>query len=313
MAFDDDLGLTPSQPSTFDYSVSAIGLMSRTISLWSRKLVQYITIIGIFGAISGVFSFLLLFTLFDSIGVIGADPVSQYFSFFTYTVFPSDFFITVTLLFALVAFIINAIVIGATIKFALDDYGGLGASIGTSFSHSYGRMLNIIIIQLVISFLVSAATVPSLVMISRAMEVIDISDPFNPIFPPGSIELMMEAFALLLIGGIFALYILARLAPTLAIVIDSDLSVIDSLKKSWELTSGNVLHVLAGQILLSITVIVIGGVVGLFTYQLYPFDLVVASIVTTLLFGSLNFIFGVVLYRDLRSRTGTSSLEELML
>lgn len=313
MAFDDDLGLDSSQPSAYDYSLSATGLISRMFSLWSRKLTQYIIIIGFFGAACAGVSFLLLFTLFGGIGVIDAEPISYFFSFFTYTTLPDMTFITVTLLFAVVAFVINAIVIGATIKFALDDYSGIRADIGMSISHSTGKMMNLMIVQLLISLLISAATIPGLALMSSAMEGFDISDPFNPIFSPESIETLLTAFGLLLIGGIVVLYLVVRLAPTLAIVIDTDLSPIDSLKKSWELTSGNVVHVFAGQILLGIVMIVIGAIVSAVAYSLYPFDLVVASIATALLFGSLNYIYAVVLYRDLSSRTGTSTLDELML
>jgi hypothetical protein len=174
-------------------------------------------------------------------------------------------------------------------------------------------MLNIIIVQLLISLLISAVITPSVILLGDAMEVIDITNPFDPIFPPGSIETLMTAFVYLLVGGIIALYITVRLAPTLAIVIDTDLNAIDSMKKSWNITGGNVLHVFVGQILLGIAVIAIGAIVGAVVYVLYPFDLVVASIVTALLFGSLNYIYAVVLYRDLGSRTESSTLDELML
>lgn len=313
MAFEDDLGLDSTQPSAFDYTLSATGLISRTFGLWSRKLAQYIIIIGLFGAASAAVSFLLFFTLFGTIGVIGSDPISSLFSFFASTTFPSIPVITATLLFTIVAFVINAVVIGGTIKFALDDYSGLRADIWQSISHATGKLGSIIIVQILISLLISAVTVPSLIMIASAMEGIDLTDPFNPIIPPGSFELMMGAFGFLLVGGIFALYISARLVPTLAIVIDTDLSAIDSLKKSWGLTSGNVIHVIAGQILLGIVVIIIGAVVSSLTFGLYPYDLVVGNIVTSLLFGSLNFIFAVVLYRDLGSRTDSSTLQDLMI
>jgi membrane-anchored glycerophosphoryl diester phosphodiesterase (GDPDase) len=275
-------------------------------------LAQYIIIIGLFGAVCGGVSFILLFTLFESIGTIAADPISSFYSFFMYATFPSTPFITATILFSLIAFVINAIVVGATIKFTLDDYSGIEADIGMSISHSAGKLKNIIVVQLLISFLISTVTMPSLVLLTASMEGIDLTDPFDPIIPPGALEMMMQAMLLLLVGGVFVLYISARLAPTLAIVIDTDLSAIDSLKKSWELTSGNVIHVLAGQILLGIVVILIGAVASSLAFFVYPFDIVVGSIITALLFGSLNFIFAAVLYRDLNSRTDSSTLEELM-
>ena len=60
MAFDDDLGLDPSQPSAYDYTLSATGLVSRTISLWFGRIVQYIIIVGIISAVCVAVSVVLL-------------------------------------------------------------------------------------------------------------------------------------------------------------------------------------------------------------------------------------------------------------
>lgn len=317
MAFEKGLGHDPSQPPEIaqDFTVSATGLVSRTISLWTRKLVQYIIIVGIVGAGLTLISFVMLFELFGTIGVLGTDPISYVFSIFTLTTIPDLTLIGVAIMFAIIAFGINAIVAGTAIKFALDDYGERRGDIGRSFSHSFKRTLNIILVQLLLSFLVSVVTTPGLILTSMAMEGIDISDPFNPIFPPGSLELMMQAFGLIIVGGIFLIYISARFAPTLAIVIDTDLSAIDSLKKSWELTSGNVLHVLAAQFLIIIVILVLDLIVNLgLTSVLYlsPYVIVVEVIISTLLFSSLNFIFYAVLYRDLISRTGISDLPDFV-
>ncbi|MFX1560256.1 MAG: hypothetical protein ACFFBL_06695, partial [Promethearchaeota archaeon] len=150
----------------------------------------------------------------------------------------------------------------------------------------------------------------------RAMDMIDISDPFNPIIPPGSMELLMSAMALFLLGGIILIYIQVRFAPTLAVVVDTDLSAIDSLKKSWNLTSGNFLHVFGGYILLMLVVIVLGvllSVVVGFAFLPYSYLLVIDSVISALLFGAFNYIFAVVLYRDLVSRKGISEFPEYVL
>ncbi|MHA1936491.1 MAG: hypothetical protein ACW97A_14570 [Candidatus Thorarchaeota archaeon] len=307
MAFEDGLEPEPSQPPTQDFTVSATGIVSRTLSLWTRKIIQYIIIVGIVGAGLVVVSYVMVLTILGTIGVLGTDPVTYLFGLFTLTSFPDLTMIVVSLMFAIVAFVVNAIVGGAAIKFALDDYGERRGEIGTSFSHSFGRAIHIIIVLLVISFLVSIVTAPSLYISTIALEGIDISDPFNPIFPPGALELMMASFVLLIVGWIFTVYISARFAPTLAIVIDTDLSAIDSLKKSWELTSGNVLHVLVAQILFIIAVFVLQLIISFaltFVLLFNPLLLVLEVIVSALLFGSLTFIFAAVLYRDLLSRSG---------
>jgi len=312
LAFD-DLGMDPSKQSTQDYTVNATGVVSRTISVWIRQIAQYIIIFGIIGAVLNVISFLILFTVFERIGVLGTDPLSYFVNIFAMTSLPDLTLIAVSLLFAIVAFIINAILGGAAIKFALDDYNARNGDIRTSFSHSYRKTFNFIAVQLVISFFSSILLLPGFYLLTNAMMNIDISDPFNPVFPPGSLENMMAGSGLIFIGGVILIYISARFAPTLAVVIDTDLSAIGSLKKSWNLTSGNVWHVIGSWIIFGLVVVVFGAIVGAVGYFLQPYNLVIDSIVTTLLFGALNFIFPVILYRDLSSRVKESSLDELMI
>jgi hypothetical protein len=316
LAFEEDFGQDPSQPQAQNYTLNATGLISRTVSVWTRNLAKYIVIVGIVGAVSVAISFVLLFALFGLVGVIPSDPISYIFSIFTLTTFPDVTLIAVSLGFAFVAFVINAIVIGAAIKFALDDYGEQRGDVGLSFSHSFGRISRIVFVQIVLSFLVTVVLTPGLILLTRAMDVIDISDPFNPIFPPGSIELLMSAFGLMIIGGIFLIYLQARFVPTLAIVLDTELSAIESLKKSWSLTRGNILHVLGGQFLAMLVTVAFSLIISIgVSAILLPIDLtlVIESIITTLIFSAFSLIFGVVLYRDLVSRTRTSDLPEYVL
>ncbi|MHA2047749.1 MAG: hypothetical protein ACW99G_23450, partial [Candidatus Thorarchaeota archaeon] len=233
------------------------------------------------------------------------------------TSFPDITQVSIALVFALVAFVINAITAGAVIKYALEDYAGKKAVVGDSFSSSIGKLSRIVVVQLILTSIVTIIFTPALILLTRAMDVIDISDPLNPIFPPGSLELMMSAFGFLLIGGIFILYIQARLVPTLAIVLDTELSAIESLKKSWSLTSGNILHVLGGQFLALLVTIVFGLFVSIGVgAALLPIDLaiVIETVISVLLFSAFSLIFGVVLYRDLQSRsTETSDLPDYIL
>ena len=304
MAFEEDLGNDGSQPTAQDYKLSATGLVSRTLSLLASKFVQYIIIVGIASAACVIFSFVLLYARFGTIGVIGANPIGSLIEIFLLTSTPDWLFVGVTLGFGFFAFVLNAILAGAAIKFTLDEYGGPKGDIGTSFSHSMSRLLNIIIIQLLISFIVAVVITPSSIFMTRAMEMIDIVDPFNPIIPTGAIEMMMVAMGLLFVGGLVMLYVQVRFAPALAVVIDTDLSAIDSLKKSWELTSGNFLHIFVATILLGIVIILLGAVVIILT----GFVVVIDSVLIALFFGALSYIFAVVLYRDLASQQDTSNL-----
>ena len=315
MAFEDDLGHDPSQPLAQDYTLNATGLVSKTISLWARKIVYYIIIVGVIGAVCVAVSFVLLLTLFGTIGTLGADPISILINFFLDPL-SNPTLLAVSVGFAIVAFVLNAIIYGAAIKFTLDEYGGPGGEVGTSFSHSFGRVLNVVIVQLILGLIIAIILSPAMSLVTRAMDMIDISDPFNPIIEPGAFELLMSAMGFLLVGGIILIYLQVRLVPTLAVVIDTDLSAIDSLKRSWELTSGNFLHVFGGYILLTLAVVVLGVIVsaGLaFTFLPYSYLLVIDSVISALLFSSLTYIFATVLYRDLQSRKGTSEFPEYVL
>lgn len=310
MAFEDGLGTAPSHQREQSDALSAYDIMARTISLWTRKIGQYIVIVGIIGAASAAVSFIILNSLFGLIGTIGTDPLSLLVTLLLDSA-PDFTLIAVTVGFAFFAFVLTAITGGAAIKFTLDEFGGNGGDVGTSFSHSFGRIVNVIILQLILSFFVAVTLTPATILLTQGMDMIDITDFMNPIFPPGSIELVMEGLALFFVGGIFLIYINIRFAPALAVVIDSDLSAIDSLKKSWELTSDNFFHVFGSYILLNVAILILGMAVTFVVSFIFIPDtylLVVDAMVSALLFSMLRYIFTAVLYRDLSTRSGVSNL-----
>ena len=315
MAFDDELGYDPSRPIDQDYTLSATQLISKTISLWAGRIAHYILIVGVISTASVAVSVVILSAMFGLIGTISADPVGYLISFFMDPMSNLSL-LAVSVGFAFVAFVLNAIVNGAAIKFTLDEYGGAGGDVGTSFSHSFSRLVNIIIVQIILGFIISVIMTPGTILAARALDMIDITDPFNPIIQPGALELMMLAMVLLLVGGIFLIYIQVRFLATYAVVIDSDLSAITSLKRSWELTSGNFFHVFGSYILLVLAVGVLGLIVNFgltFIFLPVSYSLVIESLIIALLFSSLTYIFTAVLYRDLASRKGTSDLPDYVL
>jgi hypothetical protein len=308
LAFEEGLGTDPSQQRDENYTLSAYDIMVNTIKLWYRKLIHYIIIVGVISVLCIGLSFVLLFLLFGTIGTIGADPFSYLIGLFFDVVTDIPLF-ALTIGFAFFAFILNAVIIGAAIKFTLDEYGGPGGDIGASFSHSLGRVVTVIIVQLILSFFSAIILTPAMSLLTQAINMVDITDITNPIIPPAAIELMLAGFALFAIGGIFLLYINVRFSPVMAVVIDTDLSAVDSLKRSWELTSENFFHIFGSYILLSVTILIIGAALTLvLDLLLLPMDtsLVINTILSALLFSSLSFIFTAVLYRDLVSRFGDS-------
>jgi hypothetical protein len=138
MAFEDELGHDSSQPMGQNYTLSATGLVSRTLSLWSGRVVQYILIVGVISAACAAVSVALLFAIFGLVGTIGSDPFSYVISFVMDPL--SDLpLLAVTTGFAIFAFVLNAIVQSAAIKFTLEEYGGTGGSVGASFSYSFRK------------------------------------------------------------------------------------------------------------------------------------------------------------------------------
>jgi hypothetical protein len=315
LAFEEDLGYDPSQPAPQRFTLSAADIVAKTFSLWFRKFIQYIMIVGIISAASVAVSFFLLFGFFGSVGTITANPFSYVIEVLFYS-FTNPTRLALIIGFSLFAFVLNAIIFGAAIKFTLDEYGGQGGDIGQSFSHSLSRFVNVIIVQLILGLLVAVVITPAMIFLTRALGMIDITDPFDPIIPPGAIEQMLMGMAILLVGGIILLYLQVRLAPTLAIVIDTEMSAIESFGRAWELTSGHFFHVFGSYFLLSIFVslagLAVGAVVALIMVPEVYFA-VIEAIVVALLFSAFTYIYSVVLYRDLSSRTDTSTLQDLMI
>ncbi|MFX1482827.1 MAG: hypothetical protein ACFFCP_06510, partial [Promethearchaeota archaeon] len=169
MAFDDGIGIDSSQPPREYYTLSATGVASKTFGLWISKIGQYILIVGVVSVAFNLISLVLLFTFFSTIGVLGIDPVSYLFSFFGPNFSPDIYLIAMTLTFAIIAYVINAILSGAAIKYALDDYGGQDPNIGKSFSHATGKTARIVSIQLILSIIVTIVLSPALILIETAM------------------------------------------------------------------------------------------------------------------------------------------------
>jgi hypothetical protein len=274
--------------------------------------------VGLVSVATTILSLFVVMTIFGSIGVLPTDPINYLFSVFTISAIPDAVTVGITVTFAIVAFIVNAILTGAAIKFALDDYGGLTAEVGSSISYSFGKTTKIVTIQLLLALIVSAVTAPSLAMLNLALEGIDITDPFNPIITPEAMQFMMMGMLLLLVGSVFMLFISVKFAPAIAIVVDTDLSAIDSLKKSWQITNGNFLHVLGGQILIGIAVGILTAIVGIplsILLFMNPWAIVLEVMITALLFSAPSMIYIAVLYRDLMARSGSveSDLPEYVL
>ncbi|MFX0108051.1 MAG: hypothetical protein ACFE7R_07195 [Candidatus Hodarchaeota archaeon] len=305
MEIDSGPGLEPSKPPTGDFVVGATGLVSRTLTVWSRNIVAYLIIFGVLNVIMIGLQFALLWMVFGAdafilMQYVASDPMSFILSVFNLILLYPDptilsMFIPLAAIIMVISMVIVAIVAGATIKYAFDDYGPRQADIGSSISYAISKAGAIIGAQLLVGAIGVAILAPAVLYL----------------FTVTSYAELGTALLLFLVCIIVVLYVGVRLAPTIAVVIAEDRGPIDAIKRSWAITSGQFLHIFGGQIVLGIVVVILGLVLGLFigvfSLMLGPFFLLISSMISGLIFGAITYVFQVVLYRDLEARHGETS------
>jgi hypothetical protein len=249
---DEGLGLEPSAPAEHDFTVSALDLVMRTLKVWVRKLPSYILIVGLLGAVFSLLGLAVFYALygvtaFELVNYVSTDIINALLGF---TLADSPLAIEIILIaivLTVVGMAANAVIAGAGIKFALDDYGSHQADVGTSLSFAFSRLSTMIVAQFLLALIIMGPLAPGMFLILGSFASID---PLNPSME--ALSAMMTGLGILVLGAIVALFFAIRLAPTIAVVVAEDLSVVDSLKRAWQLTAGNFLHIFGGQILLGI-------------------------------------------------------------
>jgi hypothetical protein len=299
-------GPQPSDAADSEFTVSATGLVSRTLSLWIRKILQYTLLMGCLYVVYLLVQTVILVALYGSFGLtltssIGANPIGVLINLLGVEGEPN-------LQFALISFILNlggliflSLTAGAIVKLSFDNYGNPSAGeVLGSLSFSMSKAVSLISVQLIIGALVSIVLAPGNILFTRAM---DQYDPSNPMEIPSE---FVTALPLLFVGLIVVFFIQIVFAPVIAVVIAENESVFSSLKRAYELSSGNFLHIFGGYILIAIVV----GITGIFFSELfywsYPsigvWALLIPVFLSTLFVSSASYIFITVLYRDLVSR-----------
>ena len=305
-------GPEPEQPVSQSLAVSATGLVSRTLSLWFRKIFHYLLIVGVTVLVWQFVSLGLLWLIWGDLALalseyVAGDPLSFISSVYLmilyidtpYEVLPAEqlgTFIIFDFVLMIIGTIIYAIVAGAAIKHALDDYGTRNSDLGKSFSHATGRSITLIIASIIVSILTSLGFLPAIVVLVLSMITLDLS-------------LLLSALGLLMLGFIFVIYLIIRLLPTTAVVIAEDRSALESVKRAYSLSSGNFIHIFGGYILLMIAIIVIDLVVVLVLGPVLIIgslvSFIISVIIASLVLGPIPYVFQAVLYKDLVSRSAT--------
>ncbi len=305
MEIDSGPGPEPAQPPERDYSVSATGLVSRTFKLWFRNLLAYVVIVGIVSFLWAIAqSFVSVFILgTDLTDYFGSDPTSFLIGIISILTDPYispgtiAFFVPVSIVIFIVSLLIYAIIAGAAVKYALDDYGTKSADISESFSFATGRAVTLILAQLIVGLISGAIVAGPAVLLILSLYL-------------GTVELLLAGMVAIVVAIIVVLYVTVRLSPTLAVVIAEDYSAMDSVKRAWKITGGHFWHIFGGQILLGIAVFVVSFVISLLAFSFafaggYLVTLIIAAI-GALLLSPLSYIFQAVLYKDLKSRASVS-------
>lgn len=295
MAIDDGRKSQKARPQS-KFKLGIGGLVGKTIGLWVKNLPSYIVIIGITGVALTILQSFALIGLFGFVGLsllefLGTSPIDSVFSLFL-TVEPfSVSALLIVFVLSLISLIVYSIVAGAAMKFAITDYENPGTgNIGESFSFAFGRASTLIGTQLLQSLILIGIAVLAMIAVF-----------VDPII---SLAVMF-----------LVLYLAARLTPASAIVIVEDHSPITALSRSWQITSGFFLHVFLGQLLVAIVVIIIDLGIGILTGMLLilflpslEFSVLMVTIVASILLSPVNYIYLVVLYKDLHARRPTEDI-----
>ena len=274
-----------------EYQLNASGLVSKTFSLWRRKLPIYIVIIGITGAVLTLFQAIVLFLMFGLSGFpllefIGTSPLDTIFSLVLYEI-PFGILIPIIFL-TLIGLLVYVIVGGAAIRYALTDYKNPeSGDLKESFSFALRLAVPLIVVQFLQSLIILGLAALSV--------------------------LTFFLQPLVSLGSIFAvLYIAARLAPTPAVVIAEERAPLDALSRTWQITGGLSLHVLSVQVVMAIVFMIVtialsfAVAIGLaFIIPSWEVLVLIYTLITSLLLSPLNYIFQAVIYKDLEARDVT--------
>jgi len=313
MENDNGLGLEPSAPPEHDFTVSALDLVTRTLKVWVRKLPSYIMMVGLLGVAFSLLQLAVFYALyglvaFDLLIYVSSDIINTLLGFAIAETVVAIEVIIIAIVLTIVGMAVNAVISGSGIKFALDDYGSHQADVGTSLSFAFSRLSTMIVAQFLLALVVAGSLAPGMFLLFGAVGTID---PYNPSME--SLNMILMAIPLLLIGLVVALYFGIRLAPTSAVVVAEDLGAIDSIKRAWALTAGNFWHIFGGQILLGIAIAIIAIVLEMlllpFAFYGTAIMLFILALMSSLLFSAINYVFAAVLYKDLESRSAVTSQE----
>ncbi|MHA1637825.1 MAG: hypothetical protein ACTSUO_08795 [Candidatus Thorarchaeota archaeon] len=278
------------------FTVSVTELVTRTFTIWTRKIISYVVIGGM------LFSFLIAIAIaigyFVPIEYFVTDLSNFFFGItaflYGYTVADVTTFFSVSIIVIIITLVLTAIATGAIIKFALDDYGYKRADVGTSMSAAMSSFVTLFMVITLSQLLMAIFSGPMSFFSEVAISSMDLTT-----FVIGD-EFAANMMILMAAMMVVVFYITIRITPASAVIMAEDVSVVDAFKRSFELTKGNFFHTFIGIILIGIVVTVLDLIIYMFIGDFF------GSIVNMLVLSSITYVFHAVLYQDLNSRSATT-------
>ncbi len=306
MALESSPGARPVDKVPREYRLSALGLVSRTLSLYGRRILEYILLIGLLGIMYTLLSYAVLWIIFpsqalDLIDLVATDPLSVVLNLLLFAVAPEES-AAILLILMVAGMIILAASAGAAIRLTLSDYADPGSSsVSGSLSYSISRIAPLIGVQLVVGLISLAIFLPGILFAFGILFLVLIGQQV-------SIELLLLAVIALIGSLIVVVYVNVRLSPALAVCVAENNGTVDSVKRAWGLTGGNFWHIVGARLLLGLLIGMLGAVIAFFfneTGVLGEWSSITSSLVVALFFNPIDYVFQAVLYRDLEAREST--------
>jgi hypothetical protein len=307
LALEPSPAATPIDNEPQDYNLSATGLVSRTLSLYVRRILEYVLLIGLLGVMYTLLSFAVLWIFFpgqalELIDLVATDPLTVVLNLLFFAAAPEETTV-ILLVLMVVGMLIFAVSAGAAIRLSLEDYRRPGSSsVSDSLSYSTSRLGALIGVQLVVGLISLVIVLPGFILTLGVLF----------LFLAGQqVALEMVALALIALLGslIIVIYVNIRLSPALAVCVAEDTGAMDSVKRAWRMTGGNVWHIIGARLLLGLLI----GVLGVLIASFFPangvlgeWGPVISSLIAALFFNPIDYVFQTVLYRDLESRESST-------
>ena len=305
MALEPDTGSRPEEPVQ-NLRLSWIGLVTKTIDLWVKRLPKYIGMFLLPAALVVLLNLAVLYVLLGSVALtwlafISNNLVTTIVNLLLSTeALPLPAVVWIGL--SVIDMVVYTLAAGAAVKFTLDGYvSSQPGNLKSSFSFAFNRLSVLIGVQLGFGLIMALIALPLLIWVSQLLLSFDPENPYSI-----DLNLVLLVFVLILVLGPIMLYVSVRFTPLIAVPIAEEHGIVDSFKRAWALTRGSFWHIFGAQFILAIVIQIITFALGFVSMALVYvsewISIPVMSALTVIIIGPLDYVFLAVLVKDLQSR-----------